>query len=156
MQEADELNPADREFEAALANIDLANPKINRDELAFALGQASLTGRLKGWRNVSLALMSALLISLIVPFPTSTVREENVAARSERETSIVGQATQESTPPEPPPTHKPAYLNARIAMLGNDDAELDEFFALPRSGSADNSQDPNSTTVREFRRELIN
>ncbi|MDA7915980.1 hypothetical protein N9B94_01950 [Verrucomicrobia bacterium] len=156
MKESDELNPGDREFESALAGINLAETRINRDELAFALGKASVARRLNGWRSISAVLTAVLLISLIGPIVMPSAREDSIASQDGLEKQDIGKPLQEFVPLEPSPFREAAYLSARTAMLDDDLVELDEFFTLHLSSNVEHPGNAEPVSLRSLRKELPN
>ena len=75
MPNQDELTPADRELESALGCLRPAGAGMDRGELMFRLGQASVRRRGRIWQGLAAVLVACLAISLIArPAPREVER----------------------------------------------------------------------------------
>jgi len=81
MQDRTDLTPAERELEAALGRLHPARPGIDRDELMFRCGQASVRRGGRFWPGLAAVLALCLGLSLAIrPAPREVERIVRVAA----------------------------------------------------------------------------
>ena len=110
------LDPVEREVEAALAGLGPVAPAIDRDRLMFEAGRREATkstrNKLTGWRVMSGALAAGLLVS--VSLHSLNWQETEQSSSPNRMVA----ATQQSQPPEPVPTATPD--SAILVLTGND------------------------------------
>lgn len=106
MQGQDELTPADRELESALGGLRPVGAGMDRGELMFRLGQASVRRRGRIWQGLAAVLAACLALSLIVrPAPREVERIVHVP--------IV-------QPDEPGEMHSPVLIARTASALPKD------------------------------------
>ena len=151
MQGPEELNPANREFELVLRQINPTDTGIDSGEFAYHLGRASTQHRANKWRGISGALVVALGLSLL-PQQSEEIRHAQPVNHPVSETRAVAVAS----PDLPAQDLALAYLDVRNAVLRDNLERLDGFLGSRDSSSAESPNSADSQSAQSLRRELIN
>lgn len=119
MQDEQDLTPAQRELEAALASLSPARPAIDRDRLLYQAGLAAGRSAYRRWAGVATAAAVVLAASLAVvaAFPRGTAERivyvSRPAAQSDQPPSLEPWTAQ-AAPGEAP---RAEYLRLRSEVL---------------------------------------
>ncbi|HEY4232319.1 MAG TPA: hypothetical protein VGM76_02750 [Lacipirellulaceae bacterium] len=80
MSEQDELNPAERELEAALRSLTPATVRIDPVAAAFAAGERTARRQLRQWQSATAALVVISACAWFVPVQRGTIFGRHIEA----------------------------------------------------------------------------
>jgi hypothetical protein len=146
MHEENELTPAQRELEEALAGLDPTSMSVNRDQMMFQLGRSTGVQLKRGWQIATVLMFGALLLTNAVePVPTPTNPDGFVKKIEEpvKKPQVIVKETIDEVPSATPTvftsfvnenaSNPNSYMRLRDAVLN------DGVGALPSAGESKTS-----------------
>ena len=145
MHEENELTPAQRELEEALAGLDPTSMSVNRDQMMFQLGRSTGVQLKRGWQIAAVLMLGALVLTNVVE-PVPPTNPEGFVKKIERpakKPQVIVKENVDETPSVTPAVFtsfiKQNASNPNSYMRLRDTVLNDGVGALPSAGSSETS-----------------